>query len=53
MGCVWTGGLLLVLWEFLVLFEAGCEVLVGLCVSEVLCRKGLYMDIQGVRCVAT
>lgn len=45
--CVWAGGLLLVFWEFSVLIEVGCEVLVGLCVSEVLCLKGQYMDIQG------
>jgi hypothetical protein len=37
---------------FLVLFRVGCEVLVGLCVSEVPGRKGWYMDIQGVKCVA-
>jgi hypothetical protein len=34
-------------WEVLVLFEAGSEVLAGLCVGEVLCRKGQYMNIQG------
>jgi hypothetical protein len=37
-----------VFWEFLGVFRAGCEVLVGMCVSELLCLKGQYMGIQGV-----